>query len=216
MHVVAAGHNSGALLEHRDDPAQAWRQLAHWLVGEVPRRVDVRAQIPGDPSKPVEIVVNVRDEMYLPMDNAKVDLEIQPVGGKAFTIPAQGDGQTSGTYSATYWAREPGGYQVTAKVNDADGSEVGSAAAGWTAQASLAEFRDLQVNRSLLEKIAKQTGGEVIRDDRLEAFAADLPNRKVPVTETWVYPIWHRPWVMMLAMACLCCEWGLRRWKGLA
>tara|TARA_R110002049_G_scaffold46487_1_gene135147 strand:+ start:96266 stop:98665 length:2400 start_codon:yes stop_codon:yes gene_type:complete len=202
--------------DHRDDPAQAWRQLAHWLVGEVPRRVETRTETPKDPSKPVTITVNVRDEMYLPLDNAKVDLQIEPLGGEAFTIPARSEGSTSGVYTATYWSREPGGYRVTAKVSDADGSEVGNAVAGWTAQASMAEFRNLQINRDLLETIAKQTGGEVIRDDRLDAFAEDLPNRKIPVTETWVYPIWHRPWVMMLAMGCLCCEWGLRRWKGLA
>ena len=202
--------------QNRDDPAQAWRQLTHWLVGEVPRRVETRVQTPQDPSKPVTITVTARDEMYLPLDNAKVDLQIRPLSGESFTIGARSEGQTSGVYTATYWSREPGGYHVTAKVSDADGSEVGYASAGWSAQASLAEFRDLGVNRSLLEKIAKQTGGEVIRDDRLGEFAEDLPNRKVPVTETWVYPIWHRPWVMMLAMACLCCEWGLRRWKGLA
>ena len=77
-------------------------------------------------------------------------------------------------------------------------------------------FADLRLNRKLLETIADQTGGEVVRHDRLDEFAASLPTRKVPVTETWVYPIWHRPWVMLAAMMCLCCEWGLRRWKGLA
>ena len=149
---------------HKDDPAQAWRQLSHWLVGEVPRRVEVRTEAPKNPSQPVVITVDVRDELYLPLDNARVDLEIQPLDGKGFTIPAQGDAQSSGTYTATYWSREPGGYRVTAKVSDADGSEVGSAAAGWTAQPSLAEFSDLQVNRTLLETIAKQTGGEVIKE----------------------------------------------------
>ena len=174
--------------QHRDDPAQAWRQLTHWLVGEVPRRVEAHAHTPKDPSKPVTITVTVRDEMYLPLDNAKVQLQIQPLTGESFTIPARSDGQTSGTYTATYWSREPGGYHVTADVRDADGSDVGSASAGWSAQASLAEFRDLRVNRSLLETIAAQTGGEVIVDDRLSAFAEDLPNRNIPVTETWVYP----------------------------
>jgi len=202
--------------ESRDDPEQAWRQIAHWLVGEVPRRVEVRIQTPLDPSQGVSITVDVRDELFLPLDNAKVDLEITPLDGKPFTIAARAEGDVSGIYTATYWSRDPNGYHVAAKVTAADGSEVGSATAGWTAQPSLAEFRDLRTNRDLLEQIARQTGGEVVRDDRLDAFADDLPQRKVPITETWVYPIWHRAWVMMLAMACLCGEWGLRRWKGLA
>ena len=119
-------------------------------------------------------------------------------------------------YRATCWSREPGGYRVEANITAADGTHVGTNQSGWTAQSGAAEFRDLRLNRKLLEEIAEQTGGEVIRDDRLDEFAAELPTRDVPVTETWVYPIWHRPWMLFAAMMCLCCEWGLRRWKGLA
>ena len=79
-----------------------------------------------------------------------------------------------------------------------------------------AEFQELTPNTELLEQIAEQTGGEVLDSNALDRFAATLQERDVPVTETWIYPIWHRPWVMFLAMLCLCGEWGLRRWKGLA
>jgi len=200
----------------RDDPAQAWRQTTHWLVNEVPKRAEVRVETSRDPSQPVKIVATARDEDYLPMDNANVELEISPLGGEPFTIAARADDQAAGEYTATYWSREPGGYLVTAKMLAADGSPIGTATVGWTAQPDAAEFRDLPINRALLEKMTRQSGGELIRDDQLIQFADDLPNKNVPVTETWVYPIWHHPWVMLTAMLCLCCEWGLRRWKGLA
>ncbi len=202
--------------KERDDPGQAWRQLTHWLVNDVPRRADLRVDAGKDPSQPVTIVATARDEAYLPLDNASVDLTITPLTGEPFTLRAEMDDSSPGIYTASYWSRDPGGYRVQADITSADGSHVGSAQSGWTAQSGAAEFRDLRLNRSLLETIAKQTGGEVIREDRLDAFAAELPNRKVPVTETWVYPIWHRPWVLFVAMLCLCAEWGLRRWKGLA
>ncbi len=202
--------------QHPDDSAQAWRQITHWLVNEVPKRAEVRVDSSSDPSQPVTIVATARDEAYLPLDNAKVELEITPLSGEPFTMTAQADDQQAGVYTATYWSRQPGGYLVQAKISGPDGSHVGTADAGWTAQSGSAEFGDLRINRSLLQKIAEQTGGQVIRDDSLDQFAAELPNRKVPVTERWVYPIWHRPWVMLTAMLCLCCEWGLRRWKGLA
>ena len=200
----------------RDDPAQAWRQLSHWLVNDVPRRVEVRVEKGDDPSKPVSLVVNARDEEYLPLDNASVELVISPVEGEPLVLKAEMDDNEAGKYVASYWSREPGGYSVTAKVKAADGSEIGRAQAGWTSDAGATEFRELQINRKLLQEIAEQTGGELISETMLERFAADLPDRDVPVTETWIYPIWHRPWVMFLAMLCLCCEWGLRRWKGLA
>jgi hypothetical protein len=164
----------------------------------------------------VQILVNARDEAYLPMDNAKVELTIEPLGGEAFEMSATMDATEPGLYQATYWSREPGGYKVTAKVTGPDGAEIGKDQSGWTAQSGAAEFGELKLNRKLLEQIAAETGGEVIREDRLDQFAVDLPKRDVPITETWIYPIWHRPWVMFLAVLCLCGEWGLRRWKGLA
>ncbi len=202
--------------DHPDDSAQAWRQLAHWLVNEVPKRAEVRVDQSDDPSEPVTIFVTARDEAYLPLDNAKVEIQISPLGSDPFTMIAQADDRASGTYKATYWSRQPGGYHVRADVSAADGSHVGTADAGWTARAGAAEFGDLRLNRCWLKEIARKTGGEVIRDDALDAFAADLPNRKIPLTEPWTYPLWHHPWVMLMAMLCLCCEWGLRRWKGLA
>ena len=81
---------------------------------------------------------------------------------------------------------------------------------------TLTPTANLTTNRTLLERIARETGGELVVDSDLDRFAADMPTRKVPVSESWVYPIWHRPWVMITAMLCLCGEWGLRRWKGLA
>ena len=200
----------------RDDPAQAWRQLSHWLVNDVPRRVNIRVEKGDDPSKPVNLVVTARDEEYLPLDNASVELLISPVQGDPLVLKAEMDDDEAGKYVATYWSREPGGYSVTANVTAADGVAIGSAQSGWTSDAGAAEFRELKLNRKLLQQIAEQTGGEVLSENDLERFAEDLPNREFPVTETWIYPIWHRPWVMFLAMLCLCCEWGLRRWKGLA
>ncbi|QDT12238.1 hypothetical protein [Stieleria marina] len=200
----------------RDDPAQAWRQLMHYLVNEVPRRAEIKVRSAADPNQPVTIVATARDEDYLPLDNANVQFTIDPPDGEPFTIKAEPDDQTPGQYLTTYWSREPGAYRVTASITQADGNDVGEAASGWTAQSNAAEFRQLQLNRDLLKRIADQTGGEIIAEDRLSAFVTDLPNRKVPVTETWIYPIWHRPWVMFLAMLCLCAEWGIRRLRGLA
>lgn len=202
--------------EERDDPAQAWRQITHWLVNGVPRRAELRVDSSKDPSQPVTIVATARNQSYLPMDNVSVELEVKPLSGDPFTISAEPHEDLPGVYTSSYWSRQPGGYRVTARMTAADGSLIGEADSGWAVQAGAAEFNRLKLNRSLLVRIANETGGEVISDDQLARFASELPSRKVPVTETWVYPIWHRPWVMGLAMLCLCLEWGLRRWKGLA
>src|SRR5256885_16829901 len=92
--------------------------------------------------------------------------------------------------------------------------DVGRAQAGWTADPAAEVFRSLKPNRVLLETISRQTGGEVIAQDRLDSFAANLPKRKAPITESWTLPLWHRSTVFVFALACFIAEWGLRRWKG--
>lgn len=201
--------------QDRHDPAQAWRQIVHWLVNEVPRRAEVRVESPEDPAAPVRIVATARDEDYLPLDNAQVTLRVTPLGGEPFTIRAEPDGERPGIYAASYWSPHRGLYRVDASIRAADGSEVGDATSGWASDPAAAEMRRLGIDRDWLETVARETGGEVVSADRLESFVADLPNRKMPVVEIWEYPVWHRPWIMLAAMLCLCTEWGLRRWKGL-
>ena len=201
--------------ELRDDPAQAWRQITRWLVNEAPRRVQCRVLSSDDPNEPARLITTVSDEAFEPLENAVVELEITPPTGESYTTIAAADFDAPGQYVTSHWARVPGGYHVIARVRAEDGSDIGTAQTGWTADPAAAEFHRLPANRPWLEEVAQASGGEIIDDDRLDAFVASLPSRKVPVTQTWVYPIWHRPWVMLLAILCLCGEWGLRRWKGM-
>ena len=94
-------------------------------------------------------------------------------------------------------------------------SEIGNRATGWVSDPSTEEFQALQPNRELLERIASESGGEVVEANGLHEFVRTMPNRKIPVTEPWIYPLWHQWSVFLLAIACLAGEWGLRRWKGL-
>lgn len=204
---------------HRDMD-KAWRQLVRWLVTDVPNRVTllVTAQ-PAEES--VALEVRVREKNFQPMENATVQLTVSPVQASAgpptnrVRLAAQPAANESGTYRATYLPRHTGGYRAEAVVLDANGVEVGRAEAGWTSDPAAEEFRSLKPNRALLEQLARQTGGSIVPIDQLEKFAADLPNRKAPITEITATPLWHTPAMFLFALACFVAEWGLRRWKGL-
>ena len=101
-------------------------------------------------------------------------------------------------------------------VTDEDGIEVGRAQTGWSADPAAEEFKSLKPNRALLERIARQTGGELIAANELSSFVGRLPSRTAPITENWSFPLWHQPLVLLFALACFASEWGLRRWKGMA
>lgn len=204
-----------------DDPARMWRQIMRWLVSDVPQRAQCKIEQSDAADGQVTIRTEVRDEAYMPLDNAKVEIDVTPIGvddeeqAKTITLVAQSDDQVAGTYRTNFFASKPGGYLATARVTAEDGSELETTQSGWASQPGEAEFRQWAINRDYLEKLAKQTGGTVVDDRKLDRFVADLNNRKVPVEEVWTYPLWHQPWVMLFAILCLCGEWGLRRWKGL-
>jgi hypothetical protein len=130
-------------------------------------------------------------------------------------LPAEPSLGEAGLYQATYLPRLTAGYRATAFVTNSAGAEVGRAEAGWNTDLAAEEFRSLKPNVALLEAIARQTGGEVIRPDRLTAFARGLPRKHAPVMESATSPIWHTPALFAFALACLVAEWGLRRSHGL-
>ena len=198
------------------DLERAWRQTMRWLVADVPQRIEIRTRRRTDlPQQPVELRVVARDEEFQPLDNAEVKIRIEPPQGAAVDLAGQPDETTAGVYVATYVPRHDGGYRATAEVLAADGSRIGERQAGWIAEPDLEEFSRLEPGRELLQQIARSTGGELVDAEALDRFVSDLPNQRIPVTEPWVFPLWHQWSVFALAMVCLVGEWGLRRLRGL-
>ena len=198
----------------------AWRQLVRWLVTDAPRRVEIEAlSDEADPSGEIagakRIVVRVRDEEFAPLDNAIVSLHVTTPSKERLELTATQSETEPGLYETSFSPREEGAYRAEAIVRGPDSAEIGSRETGWAFEPAADEFRQLAPNRRLLERIAEETGGEVIELDRLESFAAGLSSKKAPVTEHWSQPLWHKPWVLLVAIACLCAEWALRRWRGM-
>lgn len=205
----------------QEDMAKAWRQLARWLVADVPKRVDCTVeQVAGDPNGAMRVQVRVRDEKFQPVDDATVAIEVQPVvfagtAGAAIKLEAEPALSEPGLFQATYVPRQTGGFRAVATAKNSSGADLGRAEAGWSTDLAAEEFRSLTPNYALLEDLARKTGGEVIAAADLDKFARRLPQLRAPVMETWSYPAWHTPAMFAFALACLLAEWGLRRWKGL-
>jgi uncharacterized membrane protein len=205
---------------HRDMD-KAWRQMIRWLVADVPNRVSVTVEPqPGDPNQAMRLQVRVRDPKFQPIDDASVTLRVLPIrdiGSNAgpIRVTAELVPNEAGLYQTLFVPHDAGAYQVDVTVTNTAGAEIGRARTGWATDLAAEEFRLLQPNRPLMESIARQTGGETIAANALDAFVRGLPFRKMPVTETWSYPLWHQPSVFLFALLCFIGEWGLRRWKGL-
>lgn len=198
------------------DLEKAWRQTVRWLVADVPQPVelDVRRQ-PESPGPAVELTVRLRDEDYAPLDNASVAVKITSPDSSELELTATPSDHEPGTYVTTFVPRSVGAYRFEVTATGADGSAVGEREAGWTEEGAAAEFRRLTPNKEFVARIARETGGEVVPANRIDEFVRSLPNRKIPITQAWIYPLWHQWWVFVLAVACLAGEWGLRRFRGL-
>jgi uncharacterized membrane protein len=207
----------------RLDMEKGWRQLARWLVADVPKQIEFTAEPGADGESPtVNLELRARDPKFQPLDDASVLIEVQPVPGvgRNFTgrpilLRAEPSSKEPGAYEAAYVARDSGGYVARAWVTNSVGLEVGRAEVGWATDLAAEEFRSLQPNVGLLEDLARRSGGELVSADNLAAFARQLRGRTAPVMEAWTTPAWHTPAVFGFALACFVAEWGLRRWKGL-
>lgn len=198
------------------DLEKAWRQTLRWLVSDVPSRVEVEVR-PAAEEAPgtVELAVTARDSAYQPLDDAAIVMRVIDPESKTIELQPQPSDQQAGSYTSLFTPRASGPHRVHVEVKTAEAEPVGQCAAGWSSDASVDEFDSLAVNRQLLEQLAQRTGGEVVAGAELGRFVASLSSRKVPVVETWSYPLWHQWPAFLFAVACLIGEWGLRRWRGL-
>lgn len=199
----------------QQDLQQLWRQIIRWLVADVPKRVKISADRPKGAVGSTKLTVSVQDQEFLPHDNADVMVKIKTPTQEEVELSAEPSDTAAGDYTVDYWPREEGPYRATAVVTTADGEDLDPKEAGWTSQPAADEFRELNTNREMLQSLAEKSGGEVVQVGNLDAFVAKLPSKKVPITEKWVYPVWHQWWVLTLALICLSGEWGIRRMRGM-
>lgn len=199
-----------------DDFGKMWRQTARWLVSDVPNRVALEIERSTDrPDAPVKLIARIRDEKFEPLDDARLNLEIQLPTGKPLELSMEPSPGKAGVFEASLTPLEPGAYAATVEATDESGDKVGAASVGWASEPAFEEFQTLSPNVDLLRRIADMTGGDVVPWDDLESFVASLPNREVPIHERRLTPLWHHPLIFGFVLACLVLEWGLRRRRGL-
>ena len=200
----------------RDELGKAWRQTLKWLIADVPDRIEIQSIANHEHGQPLmRIEARVRSREYQPQDNAAVSMTVELPDGTKVTQTAEPSLREAGLYEATFASRQSGRYRTTVDVIDHDSQPLGRAESGWVADSTAEEFSRVTTNLELLQQIARQTSGEIVSLSGLDDFVRSLPNRKAPLTETYAIPLWHQPWMFATIVACLCGEWGLRRWKGL-
>jgi len=201
------------------DLERAWRQMMRWLVVDVPDRIAITSTPDAERMK---LEVRVRDRAFKAMDDAMVKIEVTGPDGKKSALFAEPSLKEAGLFEAEFFPREPGPYRALATVESTaenttpEDKVLGSKATGWVHDPLAAEFASVKPGREWMERIAKESGGQVLRLDEMSRLPELLKNIRVPVEETVTEPLWHAPWVFALVLALLSVEWFLRRKGGMA
>lgn len=195
---------------------QAWRQLVRAMIADVPEHVQIRTEVESRTPRIAKIVVDVRGEDFQIVDNAEVSLSLRGPDGETIQTFASASPQQPGEYVAETVMTESGVYRAAAAIRSPDGSELGQTEVGWVYAPEVKELSRIGIDEERLSELANASGGKVIPFSSLGGLSGLLPTDKIPVHETQSYPLWHRPWIVLLALASLIAEWRMRRSHGLA
>ena len=193
---------------------KSWRQLLRWMTTDVLEPVDLLVEENLNPNGGTKIKVLVRDQEYQKRSDYQVALEITPPGKDPVKLTADPISGQPGMYQSIYLPSQPGGYALSATVTAPD-SKTKTIQGGWVHEPDRDEFPFIAPQLELLQQLAEKSNGEVIAARNLQHFVNTLDQRHIPITEEFVTPLWHHPWVLTLVLGCLFGEWSLRRWKGL-
>ncbi len=202
--------------EQQAELGKTWRQLLRWTVNEVPTRVDLQKEEVNRGGLPLsEISVRVRDDTFRPQDDATVMLTVTGQDGTSTVLTGEPSLEEPGLFTAEYSSIAQVGYRITATVLDGNGKEIGTAEAAREVNPEALELASLGPNRSLLDRIATATGGQVLSLSELDQLPGLLKELDLPVSEVQQRPLWHAPWLFLLALAFFLGEWIIRRRQGI-
>jgi len=195
--------------------AALWRALIWWLA-TIEAEHGVLVQLDRDTytvGDAVRIVVTVRDQDFAPVSDAQVTAVVQRPDGAKDQVNCYAVPDASGRYEGTYRTGADGTHKLTVKAQRG-AADLGSAAREFAVEPQVEEFRHPEMNRGLLEDVARRTRAAYLplsRVAELPKLIQPQPRRIASAERTGLAHT--RPYLLLfLALAAL--DWGLRRRWG--
>jgi len=225
----------GAMSESTEAHLRFWRQLILWLARQEEAGKALRVELDHRrlaAGKEQGITVQAR--------------EVNPGGGRdaqkvlkdaEFTVRVRRPGQaedaapdsvtvapegTDGKFRGIYWKTdEPGEYEVEVAARH-QGVDLGLVKTRFMAYRDDSELLNRTANHSLLEQLARTTGGTYRPHGGLRSLLDEIdPAQSTESVKITRLPDWKQPnpWLQtvlfLLFAGCISTEWFLRRWWGL-
>jgi hypothetical protein len=157
----------------------------------------------------------VGDTAFVDVNDASVMAHVTSPSGREQTVPLDWTAGRDGEYHGTFTPDESGRYEVAVSAARGD-KPLGSDAVHLTAASGEAEFFDAAMRRSLLERIAEETGGRFFTPSTASSLADAISYTGHGVTVVEEHDLWDMPVLLVALITLLGTEWGFRRARGLA
>jgi uncharacterized membrane protein len=195
-----------------------WRQLLRWLTSDAPDQLRVTASVDRvRPGGSVAIRAEVADSAYVRRNDAKLVAHVRAPSGATHDVPLEWVVDRDGEYQANLTLDEQGTHTIRVSSVAATPRAPTLEDSTYVAVADLnAEFYGAEMQRSLLKRIADETGGKFYTPATMKTLAEDISLNKRGVTVINEMDLWDMPAVLVLLVILLGAEWAFRRQRGLA
>ena len=202
----------------RDDQSHEtfWRQLLRSLVSETPDAVEAAPEIASvEAGEPVTLKATVLDAGFVEVNGADVGARVTTPTGEVRDVPMEWSVSEDGEYTATFTPRMDGLFEVAVDAAR-DTALLGTALTSVRVAPGTEEFRDPRQHRTLMERVASETGGRYYTAETADMLPEDLRFTGGGVTVTEEHDLWDMPILFLLLAGLLGAEWAFRRKRGLA
>jgi len=202
-----------------DDPTHEtfWQQLLRWLVDGVPEYVDVRPEQENvEVGESVRVIAEARDSAFVEVNDAFLEATVTAPDGSVQIIPLDWTVDRDGEYAGTLRPTMDGDYAIRVQATRSQQGSLGVAQAYVRVGPSNEEYFDANLRRSLLQRLAEDTGGRYYDPRDIARLPEDLQLTGAGVTLTEERDLWDMPVLFFLLVALIGSEWAFRRRRGLA
>jgi len=206
----------------QDEHKRFWRQLAMWAAG-VGEKKEEKLRVTLNktwfvPEEEAEISIHLLGADGKPVRDSTLSLKVTTPSGEARELQPVFS-SASGCFTAGYSSRHTGDYLVEAAATR-EGELIGRDGAGFQILDTDIELQQPLANLKLLRRISAATrdsGGRYYFYSNAYRLLEELEERGKPLqlTTEQYRDVWDTPLVVILFVAFVGAEWGLRKWKGL-